>query len=229
MQAKQATFNKQSKWVCQSHHLPCTTVLLVPSQDKFVTPNMVSPTVVFVDPFWAIARSEVATMPAAAPAALANTTQLKLLRPAMSTTDGNRTSFEYFIHAAVLPLAIVEIKTLGDPKGNARSAGAMSAVPQLPPTPIAPASFPPDCDFFRRYTRAKLTVAIASPRSMGSEEMIDCALCSFTSKTLFRSFTETVKKKSYRQLDLRRNCNGTFNCDRIISEICLGTIIRSEW
>jgi hypothetical protein len=148
MQAKQATFNKQSKRVCQSHHLPCTTVLLVPSQDKFVTPNMVSPTVVFVDPFWAIASSEVAAMPAAAPAALANTTQLKLLRPAMSTTDGNRTSFEYLIHAAVLPLAIVEITTLGNPKGNARSARAMSAVPQLPPTPIAPASFPPDCDLW---------------------------------------------------------------------------------
>jgi hypothetical protein len=48
---------------------------------------------------------------------------------------------------------------------------AMSAVPQLPPTPIAPASFPPDCDFIRKCTRAKLTVAIASPSSMGSEEM----------------------------------------------------------
>jgi hypothetical protein len=89
----------------------------------------------------------------------------------MSTTDGNRTKSEDLIYADVLPLATVEIKTLGNPKGNARSAGAMSAVPQLPPTPIAPASFPSDCDFFRRCTRAKLTVAIASPRSLGSEEM----------------------------------------------------------
>lgn len=92
-------------------------------------------------------------------------------KPAMSTTEGNRTRSEDFTYAAVFPLATVEIRTLGTPNGRALRAGAIKAVPPEPPTPMAPASFPWEWDFFRRWTRAKLKVEMAWLRSVPRDEM----------------------------------------------------------
>ena len=64
------------------------------------------------------------------------------------------------------------MRSFGTPRGRARRDGAIRAVPPEPPTPIAPASFPCECDFFRRCTRARLNVEIASFRSLPSDEIV---------------------------------------------------------
>ena len=64
------------------------------------------------------------------------------------------------MYAAVLPEATVETINLGSPIGKARNAGAISAVPPLPPSPIAPDTRPA-CVFTLEETEPALH---SSPR-----------------------------------------------------------------